>query len=305
MISVKNLRKSYRNKLVLNGLNFDVKKGSVFALLGENGAGKTTIVKILTTLLSADEGDIVIGGYNLSNDTSSIKKMISVTGQYSAVDELLTGEENLLMMGRLYHLDRKTVKLKTAELLQEFNLMEAAKQPVKTYSGGMRRRLDIAVSLLADPAIIFLDEPTTGLDPRSRINLWRFIERLTKGGVTIFLTTQYLEEADHLADKIALINKGNIVAEGSGDELKRIIGVEKLIFQFQGKEELVSAQSIVEGVVSIETCSISVTTAGAASIVRKLLNDLYEVGIEPIDIQFKKPTLEDVFLELTNKGAES
>lgn len=220
VISVKDLEKVYGNHSVLKGISFEVERGSVFSLLGENGAGKTTTVHILSTLISATSGSVLIGGYDTRKDTDNVKKRISLTGQYAAVDELLTGKENLMMMGRLNHLDRQTVKKRTVELLHQFDLVNAANKSVKTYSGGMRRRLDIAISLLASPEVIFLDEPTTGLDPRSRNNMWKLIQELSNKGVTIFLTTQYLEEADQLADKIAILHEGKIVEQGPAEALK-------------------------------------------------------------------------------------
>ncbi|WP_096186633.1 ATP-binding cassette domain-containing protein [Evansella halocellulosilytica] len=304
MISVKDLRKSYRQHDVLKGLDFHVARGSIFALLGENGAGKTTTVKILSTLIRADKGTVMIGKHDLARDAAFIRKMISVTGQYSAVDELLTGEENLHMMGCLTHLRRREVKKRTAELLREFDLVEAAKKRVKTYSGGMRRRLDIAASLLGSPQIIFLDEPTTGLDPRSRMNMWRFIKQLANDGVTIFLTTQYLEEADQLADKVAVINDGKIVAEGSADELKRLVGDEKLEITFDNHADFQIAVNLLNGHPEEDKQMITVSTNGSIETLRQLLNDLHEQGIEPNNVQLRKPTLDDVFMENTNRSTK-
>lgn len=306
LISVKELKKNYGNKTVLNGLSFDVARGSIFALLGENGAGKTTTVRILSTLIHPDDGTATIAGFNSKKNAHSIRKMISLTGQYAAVDELLTGEENLLMMGRLNHLDRLTVKARTKELLEQFDLVEAAKQPAKTYSGGMRRRLDIAIGLLSNPQIIFLDEPTTGLDPRSRLNMWNLIQKLASRGVTIFLTTQYLEEAERLADKIAVLDEGKIVAEGTADELKRIVGEEKLEIKFTSQSTFHKAQTLLRGHVNDTDLSITLPSDGSTESLRQILNDLHEHGIVADDIYFRKPTLDDVFLHLTNrsKGAD-
>ncbi len=224
-IAANGLRKSYGDKTVLDGVDVAVPEGTVFALLGPNGAGKTTAVKILSTLVSADPGtgDIHIGGHDLAADPQAVRSAIGVTGQFSAVDGLITGEENMLLMADLHHLSRSEGRRVAAELLERFDLVEAAKKPASTYSGGMKRRLDIAMTLVGNPRIIFLDEPTTGLDPRSRHNMWQIIRELVTGGVTVFLTTQYLEEADELADRIAVLNDGRIAAEGTAEELKRLI----------------------------------------------------------------------------------
>ncbi|WP_413375973.1 ATP-binding cassette domain-containing protein [Alkalihalobacillus sp. 1P02AB] len=300
VISVKDLRKTYGKQIVLDGLNFDVTSGSIFALLGENGAGKTTTVRILSTLIQADSGTVNVGGFDTRRDAHSVKKIISLTGQFAAVDELLTGEENLMMMGRLNHLDRQSVKRRTAELLEQFELTDAAKKQAKTYSGGMRRRLDIAISLLASPSVIFLDEPTTGLDPRSRRNMWNLIQDLAKSGVTIFLTTQYLEEADQLADKIAVIDGGKMVVEGTAEELKRMIGEERLEFTFSEDSEFQHAQTLLQGQVNETDRSISVI-ANSTENLRQLLNTLHEHNINPTSVTFRKPTLDDVFLDITNR----
>ncbi|MGW3753776.1 ABC transporter ATP-binding protein, partial [Streptomyces sp. NPDC005134] len=222
-IAANGLRKSYGDKTVLDGIGLTVPAGTVFSLLGPNGAGKTTAVKILSTLITADAGEIRVGDHDLATDPQAVRATIGVTGQFSAVDGLITGEENMLLMADLHHLSRSEGRRVAAELLQRFDLVEAAKKPASTYSGGMKRRLDIAMTLVGDPRIIFLDEPTTGLDPRSRHNMWQIIRELVTGGVTVFLTTQYLEEADQLADRIAVLNNGKIAAEGSAEELKRLI----------------------------------------------------------------------------------
>lgn len=300
IISVRNLRKSYGKHLVLDGLNFEVKRGSIFALLGENGAGKTTTVRILSTLIQADSGVALIAGYDVHRDSSSVKQNISLTGQYAAVDELLTGEENLLMMGRLNHLSGHLVKKRAMELIELFELTNAAKKQVKTYSGGMRRRLDIAISLLASPQVIFLDEPTTGLDPRSRRNMWDLIKQLSKGGVTIFLTTQYLEEADQLADKIAVIDGGRIVEEGTSEELKGLIGDEKIELTFDDLNSCQLALKLLQGQINESAKMLSINTCTTESL-RQLLNKLYEQGIEPISVNFRKPTLDDVFMNITSR----
>ncbi|MCT7353183.1 ATP-binding cassette domain-containing protein, partial [Streptomyces sp. 15-116A] len=222
-ISALGLRKSYGDKLVLDGIDLRIPAGSVFALLGPNGAGKTTAVKILSTLITADGGQAQVAGHDLAREAQAVRAAIGVTGQFSAVDGLITGEENMLLMADLHHLSRAEGRRVTAELLERFDLVDAAKKPASTYSGGMKRRLDIAMTLVGSPRIIFLDEPTTGLDPRSRHTMWGIIRELVTGGVTVFLTTQYLEEADELADRIAVLNDGKIAAEGTADELKRMI----------------------------------------------------------------------------------
>ena len=223
MIQVRELRKSYGELVVLDGVDLDVAEGTIFALLGPNGAGKTTIVRILSTLSAADGGDVSVAGHDVADDPDGVRAAIGVTGQFSAVDNLLTGRENLILMADLRHLGRDAGRRRADELLERFDLVDAADKPAATYSGGMRRRLDLAMTLVGDPRLIFLDEPTAGLDPRSRRTMWELIRELVAGGVTVFLTTQYLEEADQLADQIALLDGGAIVAEGTADELKRLV----------------------------------------------------------------------------------
>jgi ABC-2 type transport system ATP-binding protein len=224
-IAANGLRKSYGDKVVLDGLDLAVPEGTVFSLLGPNGAGKTTAVKILSTLISPDpaSGEIRVGGHDLAADPQAVRAAIGVTGQFSAVDGLITGEENMLLMADLHHLPKRDGRRTAAELLGRFDLTDAAKKPASTYSGGMKRRLDLAMTLVGNPRIIFLDEPTTGLDPRSRHNMWQIIRELISGGVTVFLTTQYLDEADELADRIAVLHGGKLVAEGTAEELKRLV----------------------------------------------------------------------------------
>jgi ABC-2 type transport system ATP-binding protein len=227
-IEIRGLRRSFGDNVVLDGIDLDVAEGTVFALLGPNGAGKTTMVSILTTLIAADGGSARVGGHDLASDPDGVRHVIGVTGQFAAVDNLLTGEENLRLMADLYHLPRDEGRRRVADLLERFDLVDAARRPALTYSGGMRRRLDLAMTLMGDPRVVFLDEPTTGLDPRSRYTMWEIIRGLVADGVTIFLTTQYLDEADRLADRIAVLDDGRLVAEGSPDDLKDEVGAHDL-----------------------------------------------------------------------------
>ncbi len=303
-IVVKDLKKTYKNKPVLDNLCFEVPQGTIFALLGENGAGKTTTVRILSTLIQADSGVASIHGHDVNHDAEIIRKIISLTGQYAAVDELLTGEENLWMMGGLLHLKRKNIKQRAIELLEQFDLTEAATKPVKTYSGGMRRKLDIAISLLASPKVIFLDEPTTGLDPRSRIIMWDLIKNLAHNGATIFLTTQYLEEADQLADKMAFLSNGKIVAEGTSEQLKAIVGEEILEIRFQNEADWNTASTLFEIQGDKENLKIGLPSGQTTERLRQTLNSLHEKGITPAGIDFRKPTLDDVFMKMTGRTSK-
>ena len=244
VIEVKNLTKSYGDNKVLQGIDLRVERGTMLALLGPNGAGKTTTVRILSTLLAFDGGTVKVEGYDIKNDADKIRGVIGLTGQSAAVDELLTGRENLVMMGRLYRLTKDSAKARADELLEEFDLVKAADRPAKTYSGGMRRRLDLAVSLIAAPPLIFLDEPTTGLDPRSRLGMWEIIKKLMASGTTILLTTQYLEEADQLADQIVVIDGGKVIAEGTASELKSKVGKDRLELTFASPKALKTAVKV-------------------------------------------------------------
>jgi ABC-2 type transport system ATP-binding protein len=303
-VTVKNLRKSYKDLEVLKGIDFSVKRGTMLALLGPNGAGKTTTVKILSTLLPFDGGIVTVEGHDLVNEADKIRTVIGLTGQSAAVDELLTGRENLIMMGRLYRLTKKSAVARAEELLEEFDLTEAADRPAKTYSGGMRRRLDLAVSLIATPPIIFLDEPTTGLDPRSRIAMWEIIRSLMNKGTTILLTTQYLEEADQLADRIIVIDGGKVIAEGTAKELKGKVGKDRLELTFKNEKLAAAAKEIlgkqVSGSNNIEH-SISIVINDTNKDVKAILETLssHNVAIESMAVH--KPTLDDVFLSLTGK----
>lgn len=308
MIVVKGLRKSYGKVDVLKGVNFKVEKGSIVALLGPNGAGKTTTVRILSTLLKADAGQVSISGFDVAKESEKVRTVIGLTGQSAAVDELLTGRENLVMMGRLYRLTPASAKARADELLQEFDLVDAADRPAKTYSGGMRRRLDLAVSLIATPPVIFLDEPTTGLDPRSRIAMWDIIGNLVANGTTLLLTTQYLEEADQLADRIVVIDDGVVIAEGTPAELKRKIGNDRLALTFSGRKQLQqAAQALGASVVDTDEkeCTVTVMLKDADRDVRDALDKLAKQKLKVSSMAVYKPTLDDVFLSLTGKAKQT
>ncbi|MFI1863633.1 ATP-binding cassette domain-containing protein [Streptomyces jumonjinensis] len=301
-ITANGLRKSYGDKVVLDGVDLTVPEGTIFSLLGPNGAGKTTAVKILSTLVSADPGtgDIRIGGHDLATDPQAVRAAIGVTGQFSAVDGLITGEENMLLMADLHHLPRNEGRRTAAELLERFDLTGAAKKPASTYSGGMRRRLDIAMTLVGDPRIIFLDEPTTGLDPRSRHTMWQIIRELVSGGVTVFLTTQYLEEADELADRIAVLNDGKIAAEGTAAELKRLIpgGHVRLRFTDPAAYQT-AALTLRETTRDDEALSLQIPSDGSQRELRSLLDWLDSAGVEADELTVHTPDLDDVFFALT------
>ncbi|WSQ40863.1 ATP-binding cassette domain-containing protein [Streptomyces sp. NBC_01224] len=299
-VSVVGLRKSYGDKTVLDGIDLRIPAGSVFALLGPNGAGKTTAVKILSTLITADAGDLHVGGHDLAADPQAVRAAIGVTGQFSAVDGLITGEENMLLMADLHHLSKREGRRVAAELLERFDLVEAAKKPASTYSGGMKRRLDIAMTLVGNPRIIFLDEPTTGLDPRSRHNMWGIIRELVSGGVTVFLTTQYLDEADELADRIAVLNDGKIAAEGSAEELKRLIpgGHVRLRFCDPGAYQS-AASALREASRDDEALALQIPSDGSQRELRSILDWLDSAGIEADELTVHTPDLDDVFFALT------
>ncbi|MET9456208.1 ATP-binding cassette domain-containing protein [Streptomyces canus] len=305
-IAANGLRKSYGDKTVLDGIDIQVPAGTIFSLLGPNGAGKTTAVKILSTLISADPGtgDIRIGGHDLATDPQGVRAAIGVTGQFSAVDGLITGEENMLLMADLHHLPKSEGRGVAAELLERFDLIEAAKKPASTYSGGMKRRLDIAMTLVGDPRIIFLDEPTTGLDPRSRHTMWQIIRELVSDGVTVFLTTQYLEEADELADRIAVLNDGKIAAEGTADELKRLIPGGHVRLRFTDPDAYRSAASALREVTrDDESLALQLPSGGSQSELRAILDRLDAAGIEADELTVHTPDLDDVFFALTG-GAD-
>ena len=304
VIEAKNLKKSYGSNEVLKGINLKVAKGTMLALLGPNGAGKTTTVRILSTLLAFDDGHVSVEGFDVRAQAEKVRSVIGLTGQSAAVDELLTGRENLVMMGRLYRLTPDSAKARAQELLEEFDLVKAADRPAKTYSGGMRRRLDLAVSLIATPPIIFLDEPTTGLDPRSRLAMWSIIKKLMDNGTTILLTTQYLEEADQLADQIVVIDGGKVIAEGTATELKSKVGKDRLELFFSKRKDFDTALTIL-GKAVIENdpkeFSTTVVIKETNSDVRKTLELLASEKINVASMAIHKPTLDDVFLSLTGK----
>jgi len=300
-IAAAGLRKSYGEQLVLGGIDLAVQQGTVFALLGPNGAGKTTTVQILSTLIHSDGGQAALAGYDLNTEPARIREVIGVTGQYSAVDKLLTGRENLMLMADLYHLGRARAKARTEELLEQFDLTEAAGKLAATYSGGMQRKLDLAMTLVSAPQIIFLDEPTTGLDPRSRRTMWQIVRDLTRGGVTVFLTTQYLEEADQLADQIALLDHGTLIAEGTPEELKRRIPGGHTRLRFTDASTLAKAQAVLArpGKPDEEALTLEVPTSGSVPELRGILTRLDDHGVDVAELTVHTPDLDDVFLTLT------
>ncbi len=294
------LRKSYGKQLVLEGVDLEVAEGTVFALLGPNGAGKTTTVHILSTLIAADGGQVEIAGHDVAREPDAVRAVIGVTGQFSAVDGLFSGEENLQLMADLRHLGRTEGRRRVAELLQRFDLVDAAKKPVAAYSGGMRRRLDLAMTLVGDPRIIFLDEPTAGLDPRSRRVMWQTIRDLVAGGVTIFLTTQYLEEADRLAHRIGVLDHGKLVAQGSPAELKRLVPGGHVRLAFADAAELERAALALDGGSrDDEALSLQVPSDGGVRSLRALLDRLDAHAIDVSALSVETPDLDDVFLSLT------
>lgn len=310
-VIAENLTKTYRNGEVkaLAGLSLDVEEGTVLAVLGPNGAGKTTLVRILATLLTPDTGRASVGGIDVVKDPDAVRQIIGLSGQYAALDETLTGWDNLTMFGRLYHLSGSASKKRAEELLERFSLTEAAKRPIRTYSGGMRRRLDLAASLIIKPKVLFLDEPTTGLDPRGRQEMWGVIDELVKGGVTLLLTTQYLEEADHLADDIAVIDHGTVIARGTSDVLKSQVGGERLELVVES-HNLLAAVELVKSALAVEPSvdegmrRITVPVSESSAALVKVLRLLDEAKIHPLDIALKRPSLDDVFISLTGHVAE-
>jgi ABC-2 type transport system ATP-binding protein len=309
-ISAVGLVKNFGKTRALDGFDLEVAPGTVFGLLGPNGAGKTTAVRIFATLLEPDSGHAEVAGLDCVRDAHRLRAQIGLAGQYAAVDELLTGRENLEMVGRLYRLPRARARARAIDLLEQFGLSDAANRPARTYSGGMRRRLDLAASLIVTPPVLFLDEPTTGLDPRSRLSMWDLIEKLREGGTTLLLTTQYLEEADYLADRIAVIDRGRTIAVGTADELKSQVGGERIELTLARGSDLEAAASAlaphVDGSVRIdgESRQLSAASANGARRLVDVVRDFDAAGIGIEDLAVRRPTLDDVFLTLTGHGAE-
>jgi ABC-2 type transport system ATP-binding protein len=303
-IAVSGLRKSYGDKIVLDGIDLDIPAGTVFALLGPNGAGKTTTVNVLTTLIKADGGTVRVAGHDVAAETKAVRAVIGVTGQFAAVDDLLTGEENLRLMADLHHLRAGESTRVVSSLLARFDLAESAQKLASTYSGGMRRKLDLAMTLVTRPQIIFLDEPTTGLDPRSRRTMWEIVRELVAGGTTIFLTTQYLEEADQLADRIAVLDQGHLVAEGTPGELKRRVPGSHVRLRFADVAALHAAARVLDGsTVDEAALSLRVPSDAEAKSLRALLSRLDEQSIDVEEFSVHTPDLDDVFLALTGHAS--
>lgn len=310
MIRTSGVVKRYGKVTALDGLDLVVPKGTILGLLGPNGAGKTTAVRILTTLLDADEGIVEVAGIDVRKHPDKVRERIGLSGQYAAVDEHLTGYENLDMVGRLYHLGRKKSKEVARELLLRLRLDEAADRPVKTYSGGMRRRLDLAAALVVSPDVLFLDEPTTGLDPRSRSDMWDVIRELVKGGATLLLTTQYMEEADQLCDDIVVIDRGKKIAQGTADQLKTQLGGERVEIVVEHVTDIPAAQGVLESLsvgevaVNEQTRRLTAAVTGGAAVLTEALRRLDAANVSLQDVGLRRPTLDDVFLTLTGHVAE-
>jgi ABC-2 type transport system ATP-binding protein len=304
-IVVKNLQKSFGDLKVLHGIDFRIKRGEILALLGPNGAGKTTTIRILSTLLPSDGGEAWVNGFDVAKQPREVRASIGLTGQFAAVDPYLTGEENLLMLGRLYRLSMADTKRRTAELLELFDLVDASRRPVKTYSGGMKRRLDLAMSLIASPPVIFLDEPTTGLDPRSRLAMWSLIKKLANSGASILLTTQYMDEADFLANWIIVIDEGGVIAQGDANTLKARVGSDHVDLTISRESDFMSAQQAVAGEqlqVNEDQRVLTIATSNGATSLKQILQRLEDAEVEIESVAMRRPTLDDVFMHLTENG---
>lgn len=304
-IEVTQLKKAFGELQVLKDVTFSVASGEILALLGPNGAGKTTTINILSTLLLPDSGKAHIAGHDVVRSGDKVRASIGLTGQFAAVDEYLTGRENIALIGKLYHLPAAEIARKTTDLIKKFDLEEAADRPARTYSGGMKRRLDLAMSLVADPPVLFLDEPTTGLDPRSRITLWNMIKELANGGTAVLLTTQYMEEADFLANNIIVIDHGTVIAKGSPAELKAKAGADTVEVTFTKATELKKAQAILGGTVNDENLSMSVPSNNGVTSLKEVLQKLEKSKVKVDTASLRRPTLDDVFLALTGHEAET
>ncbi|MGC5036878.1 ATP-binding cassette domain-containing protein [Streptomyces sp. DT190] len=310
-IYAEGLVKTFGDVRALDGVGLDVPEGTVLGLLGPNGAGKTTTVRCLTTLLRPDSGRAVVAGIDVLKEPDAVRRSIGLSGQFAAVDEYLTGRENLQMVGRLYQMRAKAAKERAAELLEQFHLTDAADRPTKTYSGGMRRRLDLAAALVVSPPVMFMDEPTTGLDPRNRQQLWEVIKQLVSGGTTLLLTTQYLEEADHLAHDIAVVDQGKVIAQGTSDQLKARTGGERVEVVVHEREHIPTAAEVLTGFAKGEVTvedhmrKLTAPVTGGAKLLAEVIRELDTRGIEIDDIGLRRPTLDDVFLSLTGHVAEA
>jgi len=310
MIEARGLHKSFGSTHALAGLDLDAREGTILGVLGPNGAGKTTAVRILTTLTRPDAGSASVAGVDVLRDPDGVRGRIGVAGQYAALDELLTGRENLAMIGRLYRLEGRTARRRTDDLLERFELTDAADRPVKTYSGGMRRRLDLGAAIISEPPVVFLDEPTTGLDPKGRLSMWDLIGELARGGTTVLMTTQYLEEADRLADDIAVVDHGRVIARGTADQLKRQVGGERLELTISDPVRIGDARNVLEALgegpawADAERRRLSVAVASHDGVLTRAIRELDSAGVGVDDIGFRRPTLDEVFLALIGRPAD-